>query len=203
MSESSTGPSKWESVDTDGYDNHWTRLESAGHDVHGEADFVSRFGPSSVLDAGCGTGRVAIELARRGCDVAGVDLDEPFIAKAQAKAPDLDFRLGDLSVVQLDRTFDAVVMAGNVMIFVKPGTEAAVITNMANHVSPGGHLIAGFQLGRGLAVSMYNDAAESAGLSPVEQWSTWDRTPSSDSADYAVVVHRMAATESTQSYGDS
>src|SRR5919204_5229355 len=52
----------------------------AGENVHGEADFVESFHPGSVLDAGCGTGRVAIELARRGIEVVGVDLDPGMLA---------------------------------------------------------------------------------------------------------------------------
>ena len=57
-----------------GYDERWRRMEAAGVNPHGEADFVFSYGPRSVLDAGCGTGRVAIELARRGLDVVGTDL---------------------------------------------------------------------------------------------------------------------------------
>ena len=57
------------------YDRRWAEMEEAGHNPHGEADFLSGFSPSSVLDAGCGTGRVSIELSARGADVVGVDLD--------------------------------------------------------------------------------------------------------------------------------
>ena len=62
-------------VEGDAYDVQYTVRAQAGENVHGEADFVETFGPKSVLDAGCGTGRVAIELARRGIDVVGVDID--------------------------------------------------------------------------------------------------------------------------------
>ena len=55
------------------YDDRFDRLASAGVDVHGEAALVDSYGPGSVLDAGCGTGRVAIELSRRGHPVVGVD----------------------------------------------------------------------------------------------------------------------------------
>src|ERR1700733_6653252 len=57
------------------YDGRFARLAAQGHDVHGEADLVGSLGLHSVLDAGCGTGRVAMELARRGLNVVGVDLD--------------------------------------------------------------------------------------------------------------------------------
>lgn len=193
QSAASNGKGRWDSVDTDAYDKRWKQLEESGQNPHGEADFVSRFDPASVLDAGCGSGRVAIELARRGCDVAGVDLDGPFIETAQRKAPELDFRHGDLATVDLGRTFEVVVMAGNVMIFVAPGTEANVVARMSHHVAPGGRLIAGFQLGRGLTVPEYNAAAEAAGLVPDEHWSTWDCAEASPDDGYAVLVHRAAS----------
>ena len=61
--------------DGDDYQRRFDALAASGMDVHGEAGFVMRFAPATVLDAGCGTGRVAVELARRGCTVVGVDAD--------------------------------------------------------------------------------------------------------------------------------
>ena len=55
----------------DAYDARWVALEAAGRSVHGEADLVeallgeAEIPSPAVLDAGCGTGRVAAELARR------------------------------------------------------------------------------------------------------------------------------------------
>ena len=54
-----------EGFDARAYKDRFDALERAGRYVHGEADFVMAFAPESVLDAGCGTGRVALELARR------------------------------------------------------------------------------------------------------------------------------------------
>jgi SAM-dependent methyltransferase len=159
--------------------------------VHGEASFVMRFRPPSVLDAGCGTGRVARELARRGVAVVGVDRDPGMLSTAQQKAPELDWREADLAALDLGRTFAAVVMAGNVMLFVDRGSEAAVLANMARHLEPGGRLIAGFQLGmRGLTVDRYDALARAAGLEPEERWSTWDGDPWRPASGYAVTVHR-------------
>ena len=67
----------------------WRALAAEGKSIHGEADLVCRFEPGSVLDAGCGTGRVAIELAARGIDVVGVDLDPAMLDHARLKAPSL------------------------------------------------------------------------------------------------------------------
>jgi SAM-dependent methyltransferase len=182
------------------YDKRWEELAAAGENVHGEADFVEALGPSgpasggqgprSMLDAGCGTGRVAIELARRGLDVVGVDLDPSMLDVARSKAPGLRWVHADLADVELGRTFDVVAMAGNVMIFLAPGTEAAVISNLARHVEPGGSLVAGFSLQPGrLDLSAYDALAAATGLVLVERWATWDRAEFTD-GDYAVSVHR-------------
>src|SRR5437870_9086809 len=117
----------------DDYDARFTTLAQTGQDVHGEAHFVTALGVSSVLDAGCGTGRVAIELARRGLEVVGLDGDPGMLSAARAKAPDLEWAEADLSDFALfeadgrsaPRRFDVAVLAGNVMIFVVPGTEGA------------------------------------------------------------------------------
>jgi SAM-dependent methyltransferase len=176
------------------YDATYERRAAAGENVHGEADFVERFAPASVLDAGCGTGRVGRELARRGLDVVGVDLDPEMLATARRKAPSVDWRLADLANVDLSRSFDAVVMAGNVMIFLATGSEPAVVANMARHLHPGGLLIAGFQIMPGqLTVERYDELAGFAGLELVERWSTWDLDTWNAGHDYAVSVHRKPA----------
>src|SRR5437763_1255862 len=88
----------------------WLAARVGAGNPHGEADFVAARGGRSVLDAGCGTGRVAIELARRGFDVVGVDLDPDMLAVARAKAPELDWRLADLATADLGRTFETIVL---------------------------------------------------------------------------------------------
>jgi SAM-dependent methyltransferase len=175
------------------YDRRWEEMAASGHNVHGEADLVASLGPRSVLDAGCGTGRVAIELARRGLDVVGVDLDASMLEKARSKAPDLPWILGDIVDVDLGRTFDVVLLAGNVMIFLVQGTEAAVVANLAGHLEPEGALVAGFSLEPGrLDLDTYDGHAWAAGLVLDERWATWDRRPF-DGGDYAVSVHRRPA----------
>lgn len=155
-----------------------------------------------MLDAGCGTGRVAIELARRGHHVVGVDLDPAMLDLARDKAPELPWTQGDLATVVVSpesgtagdtserRLFDAVVAAGNVMIFLERGTEAAVVANIAAHLRPGGVLVAGFQLSDGyMALHVYDALAERNGLELEWRYSTWEGAPFTG-GDYAVSVHR-------------
>jgi SAM-dependent methyltransferase len=163
--------------------------------VHGEAALVDSFGPGSVLDAGCGTGRVAIELSRRGHDVLGVDADPRMLEEARRKAPALRWHEGDLADPNLavDRLFDIVVMAGNVLIFVAPDTEGQVLSNMARRLMPGGRIIAGYSLRPDrLSLTRHDELAAGLGLVLEHRWSTWDREPFDPTvASYAVSVHRL------------
>ncbi len=180
------------------YDDRWAELAAKGENVHGEADLVewllrsnARPAPSSVLDAGCGTGRVGAELARRGFDVVGVDLDPTMLGKARSRDPEVRWIVGDLADAGLDfaRTFDLAVLAGNVLIYVEPGTEGRVVANLARHLAPGATLVAGFQLEPGrLDLATYDDHAAAAGMTLAERWSTWDRRPFAGGS-YAVSVH--------------
>jgi SAM-dependent methyltransferase len=97
----------------------WYDLLYRDKDYAGEVDFVeSRLrdhGTTSgkLLDLGCGTGVHAIEFARRGWNVAGVDLSADMIARASARAAqaglDIPFRQGDACEAGAERGFDAVV----------------------------------------------------------------------------------------------
>ena len=174
----------------DDYQARFDRLAAEGADVHGEAAFVRSYTPSSVLDAGCGTGRVAIELARHGIEVVGVDVDASMLATARHAAPAIDWVQSDLTELDLGRTFGLVVMAGNVPLFTAPGTEAALVAGVARHVAGGGLLIAGFSLDRAYTAASYDEHASAAGLTLVERFATWDRAPWSADDSYAVSIHR-------------
>jgi SAM-dependent methyltransferase len=195
---------RWQGSDAprgDDYDARWTSLAAQGRNVHGEADLIETLlresGGTRVLDAGCGTGRVAIELARRGYSVTGADADAAMLTAAMAKAPALTWLEADLADLQdrLDTEFDLVVLAGNVMIFLSPGTEQRVLAQLVGRLVPGGLLVAGFQLREGrLSLADYDRLCASVGLEPVERWATWDREPYTD-GDYAVSVHRRGGAQ--------
>ena len=178
-------------MSADDYDARWQELHAAGHDPHGEVGFLMTMKPRSVLDAGCGTGRVAIELANRGVDAVGTDLDAAMLAVARRKAPELDWHEADLARLDLGRTFDLVALAGNVMLFVQPGDRALVLRRLARHLEPGGRLVAGFQLGRGLELVDYDTWVTEAGFELADRFATWQAAPFVPAtADYAVSVHR-------------
>ena len=174
----------------DKYQERFDVLASQGQDVHGEANFVMDLRPRSVLDAGCGTGRVAIELARRGLVVVGVDSNASMIATARRRAPELEWLESDVATLDLGLVFDVVVMAGNVPLFTPTGTEAALVAGCARHVASGGALVAGFAVDREYALADYDSDAATANLPLIERYATWDCQPFPGEGAYAVSVHR-------------
>ncbi len=97
-----------------------------------------------VLDAGCGPGRHALALARRGIAVVGVDLSPEFVALARAKAGDLpvEFRTGDVRSLTYASEFDAVLCLcqGGFGLLGGGDDELAVVERFATSLRPGGRL---------------------------------------------------------------
>ena len=194
-----------------GYAARFAALEEQGVDLHGEARRVHALlggRCADVVDAGCGTGRVAIHLARLGHRVVGVDLDESMLAQARAAAPELDWRLADLAdpaALHLDHPVDAVVAAGNLWPLLTPGTHAGVIAVLAGLLRPGGLLVAGFGLDAehvpftlpdGVpfpGLDAYDAACAAAGLELQVRTADWDGTEPYDGGGYAVSVHARTA----------
>jgi len=180
-----------------GFAEHFDKLERQGKDVHGEAAFVASLlvEGATVLDAGCGTGRVAARLASLGYDVVGADIDAEMVAVARERSPELEWHVAGLAEMAIGRTFDLVVMAGNVVPFVDE--LPAAMANVAKHTTSGGLVVCGFGSDRDhlppyapiVGIGEYDEACAAAGLELVDRYSGWDRQPYDD-AGYAVSVHR-------------
>jgi len=180
-------------VDLNEYHERWRQMDERGEAAHGEADFIASLQPTSVLDAGCGMGRIAIELHRRGIEVEGADLDDDLLALARADAPELKWELADLATASFGRTYQVVAMPGNVMIFCRIEDRARVVANLARHLSEGGLLVAGFSLqstAEALTLDEYDKACSAAGLILADRFATWERARY-EGGDYAVSVHRQ------------
>lgn len=187
-----TGMSRWleETGGTSGpaYEARLAALAATGADLHGEAAYVDALlqPGSAVLDAGCGTGRVAIELARRGHTVVGVDSDPSMLAVAE-RSPGVVWVLADLAGLERPERADLVVAAGNVMVFLAPGSGPEVVRRLAGHLRPGGLLVSGWRTDR-LDVATYDGWTRAAGLQPVVRHATWDGRPWNADSDWCVAV---------------
>jgi magnesium-protoporphyrin O-methyltransferase len=84
-----------------------------------------------VLDAGCGTGALAVEAARRGADVVAIDLSPKLVELARQRMPasfkhgSLDFRSGDMLDEKLGN-FDHVVAMDSVIHYETKDAVAAL-----------------------------------------------------------------------------
>lgn len=203
-----TEPSRW--VETtrrnpnhsSWYIERFRSMADAGADLAGEARFVDAMAPRTarILDAGCGPGRVGAELAGRGHDVVGVDVDPELIAAAEADHPGPTWIVGDLAELDLAahgiaERFDVIVCCGNVMPFLAPSTRRDVLTRLGAHLDPGGRIAVGFGSGRDYDFAEYRDDVERAGLIIDLEFATWDLRPMTTDAEFMVSILRKAYPE--------
>jgi ubiquinone/menaquinone biosynthesis C-methylase UbiE len=96
-----------------------------------------------VLDAATGTGRYAVRLAQMGKHVVGIDVSEPMLAQARAKASqlglDIEFhRASVLAAPQADESFDLVICA---LALAHVKDLAGAVRELVRVLRCGGHLI--------------------------------------------------------------
>jgi SAM-dependent methyltransferase len=100
---------------------------------------------AAVLDAGCGTGRYAVELARRGFAVTGIDRSSELLEEARSRARAagppitlLEGDLRDLPAMPRGRLHDAIVCRGVLNDVVGPAARATVLGGFARILRAGG-----------------------------------------------------------------
>ncbi len=189
------------------YVQRWRNLTAQGADIYGEARFAAALAApgGQILDAGCGTGRVAGHLLEQGYRAVGVDLDEVLIAEAKSVYPTGEWAVGDLATfdygsfesVQVDpggsAGFDVIISAGNVMAFLDPTSRVPTLERMRAALGPDGRIVAGFGAGRGYAFSDYESDLITAGLEVHSTFSSWDLRPFGARSDFLVCVAGVAS----------
>jgi len=184
------GHSQW-------YIERFRRMAAEGADLAGEARLVDAMLPrgARVLDAGCGPGRVGAELAARGHDVVGVDVDPALIEAAKADHPGPVWLVSDLTELDLaaagqPRLFDGAVCAGNVMPYLAPGTGSAALARIRAHLHPDAFAVIGFGLDRGYTLEEFDADLAAAGFTLEHRFATWDLRPWTPASTFAVSVLR-------------
>jgi ubiquinone/menaquinone biosynthesis C-methylase UbiE len=99
---------------------------------------------SSVLDLGCGTGRLATALASKNRIVVGVDPGKAMldVARAKKSGDAVTWIEGDARELGLDREFDLVLLTGHAFqVFLSEADQRAVLKTVAKHLAPNGRFI--------------------------------------------------------------
>ncbi len=100
----------------------------------------------SILDLACGTGNVAMRLAKLGYEVWGVDISAPMIAEAQRKAQaeglDIRYAVQDAAQLQIERRFDLVISLFDSLNYIlSPERLQEAFRRVYAHLEPGGAFI--------------------------------------------------------------
>lgn len=117
----------------------------------GEVDFVEQEldhdRTRRILDIGCGTGRHAVELARRGYEVTGIDLSAAQLAGARAKAAaagvNIELHQRDASAAHFASAFDLALIfcEGAFSLLETDERNHAVLRHACGALRPGGKLL--------------------------------------------------------------
>ena len=184
----------------DFYTARFAQEYGEGADLEGEARFVDVLAPRAarVLDAGCGTGRIAAALHRMGHTSVGADRDARLVEIARERYPGPIFLTSDLLALTPDllvaagapASFDVIVLAGNVMVYLAPGSERDVLRVLGGLVVPGGAIVTGFHTDREYRVPALDEDAAATGLVLEHRFATWHLAPWFPEAEWAVTVLR-------------
>lgn len=125
--------------------------ESFTQGTIGEVDFllkeINNDKSKNILDIGCGTGRHAVELAKRGFKVTGVDLSESQLKRAKEKAiaanVNVEFRLMDACKINFTAEYDLVIMIceGAFPLMETDEKNFIILQNAGRALKPGGKFI--------------------------------------------------------------
>lgn len=104
---------------------------------------------ATVLDAGCGAGRMSRYVADRGVAVQGIDLSPGMVSMARRDHPDLTFSVASLSALPFPRRSFAGVLLWYSTIHTPLDEQPGIYAEVARVLRPGGYVLVGFQSGEG------------------------------------------------------
>lgn len=193
---------RWELGENAGFAAHFTELIESGADIAGEARLADAMLPrgARVLDAGAGFGRVGAALLANGHDVVAVEKDPALVAMAAELYPDLAVVRSDLLALTPDllaasghaTSYDLVVLVGNVVVLLAPGTERRALAALRDLLADDGRILVGFHPvatfgnARDYPVEEFVADAAAVGLTVQHRFGSYELAPPSD--EYAVLV---------------
>ncbi|HSO36683.1 MAG TPA: methyltransferase domain-containing protein, partial [Labilithrix sp.] len=137
----------WEDLFNDDFIRTMAKITDG--DIAREANFIEESlgceAGATILDLACGTGRHAVELARRGYQVVGFDLSLAMLARASDEAQDrkqkINFVQGDMREMTFEETFDGVFSWNTSFGYFEDEKNAAVIAKVHRALKKGGQFL--------------------------------------------------------------
>jgi SAM-dependent methyltransferase len=102
---------------------------------------------AQLLDVPCGNGRHAVELAKLGCRVTGVDSSEEYIVEARSAPGDAEWILGDMCDLPWSNRFDGAYCFGNSFGYLDRQAAGIFLAGIGRCLKPGGR----FAIATGMA----------------------------------------------------
>ena len=134
---------------------YYTKTYAGRSEDVGFYEKLARQRRGKVLEYGTGNGRIALPMARAGCEVVGVDWSRPMLGDFEAQLlkekPAIQRRIrlveGDMREVELGETFDLVLCTFNTFLhlYTRPDIEA-FFEKVRGHLAPGGQFICDISL---------------------------------------------------------
>lgn len=122
----------------------WHEVECGSYEADLELwEELAREADGPILDLGCGTGRVALHLARRGYAVVGLDVDPELVAKLAERGDDLPVQavLADARAFELDVDISLALAPMQLLqMLAGPQDRLELLGSVAAHLLPGGRI---------------------------------------------------------------
>jgi SAM-dependent methyltransferase len=142
----------------------------------------------SVLEVGCGTGRVTLQLAQQGISIMGMDISPAMLSIARQKSqelPNVRWVESDMLSFDLGERFDLIIIPGHSFQFMlTPEDQLACLNCIRHHLTPHGKLVlhinhddlnwlGGLSEGRGTDFQLKGEYPQNSRKGSVRAWTAW------------------------------
>lgn len=143
-------------MNSDGYDDNAWYYDLSHADFTEDIDFYLKIlgpEPLSILECGCGSGRILLPLAQAGHHCWGIDSSAAMLALARQKIASLDQAVvdrlhlsqADMRSFTLDRHFDRILIPHNTLMHLERSSLERTFRTIRHHLTPHGRLLIDLQ----------------------------------------------------------
>jgi SAM-dependent methyltransferase len=168
--------------------------DAAVPDWPGEIDFYRALAMEvkeqggSVLEVGCGTGRVTLQLAQEGISIVGMDISPAMLTIARQKSqelPNVRWVEGDMQAFDLGGCFELIIIPGHSFQFMlTPEDQLACLNCVHQHLTPHGKFIlhinhddlgwlGELSEGRGTDFQLKGEYPQNSRKGSIRAWTAW------------------------------